>query len=133
MLTLLILVIFGLGMAFFATQNTLPIAITIANYTFVGVPLYGIVIGSMILGIFVSWLVNMVDAISSTLTIHGKNSALRQAHEELDTLKQEKHKLEIENAHLRGKPQQFLAEDEEEERKQHSRPSFFHRLRHSLG
>lgn len=102
MFALIILVIFGLGMAFFATQNTIPTSISIANYRFTGIPLYMIAIGSLLLGVFISWIISITDAFSSTLAIHGKDSKIKDADRAIENLKEEIHELEIENARLKG-------------------------------
>ena len=64
MFALIILVIFGIGVAFFATQNTQAISITVANYPLTGIPLYLIVLGSLLLGFLVSWILSFFDVIS---------------------------------------------------------------------
>jgi|SRR5581483_2117372 len=102
MLSLLILVIFGLGMAFFATQNIATATIVFAGQIYKGVPMYVIVIGSLLLGIFVSWLISIVNALSSAFTIHGKDTALAKVQESNRDLKRRLRDLEIENARLAG-------------------------------
>ena len=129
MLALILLVIFGLGVAFFATQNAGLTNIRIAGYIISGVPMYVAVIISLLLGVFISWLINLVDVISSTLTIHGKDSALQNANKTITTLEEEKHELEIENASLRGQKHEQI----EESKKEYPRPSFLNRLKHSFG
>jgi len=101
MFALIILVVFGLGMAYFATQNTVPTSIYIADYRFGGIPLYIIVIGSLLLGIFISWIISVAGAFSSILTIYGKNSKIKNADKTIDELKEKKHELEVENAGLK--------------------------------
>lgn len=109
MLGLIVLVIFGLGMAYFATQNTLPISFTIGNYRFTNIPLYFLVIGSLLLGIFISWIVSIMDGLSSTKGVD----------KTIEELKEEKHELEVDNARLK-------------EKEEAQRPSLIHRLKHSF-
>lgn len=118
MFALIILVIFGLGMAFFATQNTGTTSFSLGFYRFTGVPLYFIVIGSLFLGMLISWVVSVIkNVFSSTFTINGQDSKIKDASREIDNLKEEKHELEVENARLKG-------EDVQE--------SFAHPLKHSF-
>lgn len=119
MLGLIVLVIFGLGMAYFATQNTMPTIVYIANYRLANIPMYLIVIGSLLLGMFISWIVSIADSFSSNLTIHGKDSTIKAADRTIDELQEEKHELEVENARLR-------------EKEKAERPSLAHRLKHSF-
>ena len=131
MFALIVLVIIGLGMAFFSTQNLTGIPITLANYTWTGVPLYLVVIGSLLLGIIVSWLISLVDMFSSMVTIQGKNAALKDALRKIEILKKEKYTLEIENAHLKGNSK-VIVKEEKREVDPSFRPSFFHRIKHSV-
>ncbi len=130
MISLLLLVIFGLGMASFATQNTGVAHIVIANFLVPGVPLYVIVIGSMLLGIFISWLMSIIDTISSTLSIRDKDAKLKEAFKTIDALKKENDNLSNENTRLQEKdPHDIIEENSEEHEK---RPSFFGQLKHSF-
>lgn len=135
MFSLIILIAFGLGVAYFATQNTGVVHINLANYFIEGVPLYVIVIGSMLLGIFVSWLISLVNSISSMLRIHGKEAELKEAYHTIDSLKKDNEALLQENRHLK-KDQQSPYEQNENKENTHEepvvRPSFFNRLRHSF-
>lgn len=128
MLSLLLLVVFGLGIAFFATQNVAGSTITIANSTYQGIPMYAIVIGSLLLGIFVSWLISMVDAISSLFTIHGKDTALNEANETIKKLKLTNRELELENANLKGEKNTPIIVEKTHEP---ARPSFLSRLKNT--
>lgn len=119
MFALIILVIFGLGMAYFATQNTIPTIINIGNYRFANIPMYLVVIGSLLLGVFISWIVSIADGFSSSLAIHGKDVKIKDADKTIDELKEEKNELEIENARLK---EEIKAE----------RPSLAHRIKHSF-
>ncbi len=103
MFALIVLVIFGIGVAYFATQNTQSIAITILSYPIRSVPLYLIVLGSLLLGFVVSWIISLVDVISSALKIHGKESTIKEANKKIAELNKRIHQLELENERLKGK------------------------------
>ncbi len=102
MLALIVLVVFGIGVAFFATQNTQTISITLGNYPLTGVPLYLIVLVSLLLGFVVSWIISLVDVISSALKIHGKESAIKDANKQISELTKRVHQLELENERLKA-------------------------------
>lgn len=103
MFALIILVIFGLGTAYFATQNTMPTILYIGNYRIADVPMYFVIIGSLLLGVFISWIISIID---------------RSPDKTIDALKEEKHDLEIENARFKEKKSES--------------PSFADRLKHSF-
>ncbi len=102
MFALIVLFVFGIGVAFFATQNTQAISITFANYPLSGIPLYLIVLVSLLLGFAVSWIISLVDVISSALKIHGKDSTIKEANKQIADLTKSVHQLELENERLKG-------------------------------
>ena len=102
MFALIVLVVFGIGVAFFATQNTQTVSITLGNYPLTGVPIYLIVLVSLLLGFVVSWIINLVDVISSALKIHGKENTIKDANKQISELTKKVHQLELENERLKG-------------------------------
>ncbi len=102
MLSLILLIVFGLGMAVFATQNTHTASIVLANYRFDQIPTYLVVVLSMLFGIFVSWLLSLVSTVSSSLTIHGKDGQIKDAKRKIADLQKQVHTMEVENARLAG-------------------------------
>lgn len=94
MILLILLVVVGLGMAYFATQNGVAVPLTLADYVLGEYPLYVVVLVSILLGLFLGWLVNIVNGLSSTLTIHGKDSQLKKLQQENKRLEEEVIRLE---------------------------------------
>ena len=102
MLALIVLFIFGIGVAFFATQNTQAISITLANYSLTGIPLYLIVLVSLLLGFVICWIISFVDVIASALKIHGKENTIKNANKQIAELTKRVHQLELENERLKA-------------------------------
>lgn len=102
MFALIVLFIFGIGVAFFATQNTQAISLTFANYSLNSIPLYIIVLVSLLLGFAVSWIISLVDVISSAFKIHGKEGTIKNANKQIAELTKKVHQLELENEKLKG-------------------------------
>ena|SRR3989344_1816358 len=102
MLALILLIISGAAFAFFATQNTHNTEITLASYTFDEIPMYAIVLGSLLLGILVSWVISFFGFVSSSLTILGKNRKIGEGKKEIGGLEKQIHDLELENERLKG-------------------------------
>lgn len=102
MFALVVLIAFGIGIALFATQNTQSISVTLLNYPLKSVPLYLIVLGSLLLGFVVSWVISLVDVISSAFKIHGKENKIKDANREISELTKRVHQLELENERLKG-------------------------------
>lgn len=133
MLVLLLVVIFGLGMSFFATQNTATVHIIFGNYLISGIPLYVLVIGAMLLGIFISWLISIADNLSSRMTLHGKVTEIRKSQDIIQKLEQKNHALEVENAKLKSTLDSTDESDEDSGIESNLRPSLFRRVTHTLG
>jgi uncharacterized integral membrane protein len=102
MLVLVVGVIFGLAIGYFATQNTTPVTIRIAEYTLQEVPLYLLIVGSLFVGLFVSWILYFGRSVSARLTVYGKDQAVRRAKQTAADLETRVHELEVENAHLKN-------------------------------
>ena len=128
MLSLLILIIFGLGAAYFATQNTGLVHLIFGNYLFSGIPLYVVIIGAMLLGVFISWLLSMINSVSSFMTLHSKDSMINEERKKVNELKKKNEELSLELARLKGKEREHVDEDE------HilSHPSLFQRFKSSI-
>jgi uncharacterized integral membrane protein len=103
MLGLLIAVIFGLVMGYFATQNTTPVTIRIAEYALEEVPLYLAIVGSLFVGLFIAWILYFARSVSSRVTIYGKDHAVKKARQTVAELEHQVHDLKTENAQLKMK------------------------------
>lgn len=98
---LIIIVAIGAIIAFFATQNTSHVSVSFLGYL-ITVPLYAVVIGSLLVGFLVSWIFSLVDSVSSFLKIHGKENKIRKDQKEIEDLKKHIRDLELENENLKG-------------------------------
>jgi uncharacterized integral membrane protein len=102
MLVLLIAVLFGLGVGYFATQNTDPITIQLGEYALTEVPLYMVIVGSLFVGLFVAWILYVARCVSSRVMLYGKDHAVRKAQRDAASLEHRVQELETENAVLRA-------------------------------
>jgi len=101
MLVLLVGVIFGLAIGYFATQNTSPVTIQVAEYAFKEVPLYLVIVGSLFVGLFIAWILYFARSVSSTLAIHGRDHALKRVRQTAADLELRVQELQAENAQLK--------------------------------
>ncbi|MDE2025538.1 MAG: DUF1049 domain-containing protein [Patescibacteria group bacterium] len=129
MLSLIVLIIFGMGAAFFATQNTGTVHVLLGNFMLSGVPLYIVVIGSILFGVFISWLISLIDSFSTIFTLHGKDVLLKKSQETVEKLQEKNHQLEEEVSRLSKETKSATNRDEEEI--QHA-PSLFPSLKQRL-
>lgn len=135
MSTLIILIIFGLGMAYFATQNTGLIHITIANFYSGGIPLYIVVVGAMLLGIFISWLISLVNSVTASFKMRRIYAEIRDANRTIEELTKKNTDLLKENAFLKKEHEEQVTDNETLEpvgEERLTRPRIFHQPKHSL-
>lgn len=131
MLALIVIVLFGLGFAYFSTLNTAVISVNFLG-TLLIVPLYGLVLGSLLLGVVVSWILSLFDWASSAWALKKSESKIKESEESLDSLRKKIHDLELENARLRG---EHHSSDDlvSEEKARNNKPiSIADRIRHTL-
>jgi len=100
MLVLLVAVISGIAIAYFGMQNISPVTIRLNEYVWDGVPLYLVIVGSLFVGLFVAWILYFARSVSSTLTIYGKDRAMKKTKHTVADLEQRVRELEAENARL---------------------------------
>jgi uncharacterized integral membrane protein len=103
MLALVIAVMFGLAIGYFATQNTIPVTIRLAEYALEEIPLYLVVVGSLLVGLFVAWILYIAQALSARLTIYGRDQVVRKTRRTVTDLEQRVHELEVENERLKAR------------------------------
>ena len=130
MLALIVIVLFGLGFAYFSTLNTLTVHVNLFG-TLLIVPLYGLVLGSILLGVVVSWILSLFDWAASAWTLRSRESKIKESEEDILGLRKRVYDLELENTRLRGErnPKEAIVIEEKPERKH---ISLADRIRHRL-
>ncbi|MBI4039116.1 DUF1049 domain-containing protein [Candidatus Daviesbacteria bacterium] len=96
-------VIVGLGIGYFATQNTNLISLYIGPYAIPNIPLYLVVISTLLIGLLLAWIFYLVNSFSSKITLYGKENKIKADEKTIAELTKEIHKLELENTRLREK------------------------------
>lgn len=102
MFSLILMVAIALGFGYFATQNTIAIPITIGSSTIQGVPLYVVLGIILLIGLFLSWLISLLNSISSTMKLRGKEHTIKDAKQTINELTKQVNELQIENAKFKG-------------------------------
>ncbi len=92
---------FGLIIAFFATQNTAAISLNFLDYQTPGIPTYIIVVGALLVGLFLSWIIGLLNGITTGFTMRGKDNKIKDYGQENTELLKINHQLELENARLK--------------------------------
>lgn len=105
MSTLIVMTLFGIVFGLFATQNINTVSVNLGSYSLIGIPLFLLVLGSMLVGILVSAIISWTNSLGALMSIKGRDHKIKETEHDLDRMKERLHQLEIENAKLRGKPE----------------------------
>ncbi len=110
MIVLLIALLFGVGFAYLATQNTSGVTLTIVNYVFHNIPLYLIVLVSLIIGVTITLILSAVHELSTFFILRKKENAIKELKKTLAELIKRVHQLELEKA-KNGNSKETLDDD----------------------
>ncbi len=102
MSTLIVVVLTGIVFAYFATQNAAVVLVNLLGNTY-ALPLYGIVLGSLLLGLVIAGIIGSIDSLSSLFEIRSRDSKLNQKQKTVEDLNRKIQALEIENTRLQTK------------------------------
>jgi uncharacterized integral membrane protein len=101
MVALILLLILASGIAFFSQQNTMLVTVSFLQYSIPNLPLFYVMIASMLVGIFLAYVVHISQSISAALTISEKNKKNKKLKQTLLDLVKKNHQLELENVRLK--------------------------------
>lgn len=100
--TLIVTVSFGLVIAYFATQNSGTISLNFLNYTIPGIPAYIVVVGALLVGLSLSWIISFINGIGTSFALWGKDNKIKDSNKENAEYLKKIHQLEIENTRLKA-------------------------------
>ena len=101
MLSLIILLIAGSVIAFLSLQNTMLVSLNFLDYTIPNIPLYYVIIGSMLVGLLLSYVIYLAHSILTAITLHSKDRKIMSEKKEVAELTKRIHQLELENAKIK--------------------------------
>ncbi len=100
MFSLVIAILFGLSITFFAFQNAVGVPIVLGSFFLQSIPLYLVVIVSMLAGIFMAWFISAIEGMSHFMSLRKKDSVINQDKKEIIALRQKIATLQTENSSL---------------------------------
>lgn len=100
MLILIFFLIVGSGLVYISKFNFIPVSLNLGVYTFLDIPLFYVISGSLIIGLVLSYLIYLIHAISTSFTLHGKDKEIKKDKDEILELTRRIHQLELENEKL---------------------------------
>lgn len=103
MLSLIFLLLAGAAIAFVSLQNTGEISLTFLTYTFDRLPVPFVILGSVLVGVMLAYIISFINSISTLIVIRSQHKKIGQEKKEVAQLTKRVHQLEIENVSLRNK------------------------------
>lgn len=97
MLMLIVLLGAGAGLVYISKFNFGLVSVNFGTFTIDKIPLFYVILGSILIGLVLSYVVNLISSISNSLTIRHKNNQLKKEKEEVLELTRRVHQLEMEN------------------------------------
>ena len=100
MLILILSLIVGSMLVYISRFNFQPVSVNLGFTVFSGIPLFYVIVGSLLVGLILSYLAYVVNAISNSFVLRGKNNEIKKNKEEVLELTKRVHQLEIKNEKL---------------------------------
>jgi uncharacterized integral membrane protein len=97
MLVLILLLVIGSVLVYISKFNFTPVTVNLGLYTFSNIPLFYVIVASVVFGLVLSYFVYLVRSISTSFTMRGKNKEIKKEKEEVLELTKNVHQLELEN------------------------------------
>ena len=99
---LILLLILGSIMAYLAQNNLTLVSLALGPYTISNIPLFYVIIGSLLTGLGLAYLIYLVNSIFTALAMRGKDKKIKQTKSEVVDLTKRIHQLELENEKLKN-------------------------------
>lgn len=97
MLVLILFLVVGSGLVYISKYNFTPVSVNLGMYTIANIPLFYVIVGSLVIGLVLSYLVYLVHSISTSFKFRGKDREIKKNKEEVLELTKSVHKLELQN------------------------------------
>ena len=99
---LILLIVVGALMTYLAQNNLMLVPLHLGPYTFADIPLFYIIIGSVLSGLGIAYGMHLIGSIFTALSIHGKDNKIKQGKNDIVDLTKRIHQLELENEKLKN-------------------------------
>ncbi|MCR4326871.1 MAG: LapA family protein [Candidatus Roizmanbacteria bacterium] len=100
MLILILSLIVGSMLVYVSRFNFQPVSVNLGFYVLPNIPLFYVIIGSLLVGLVLSYLAYLVNAVSNSFVLRGKDGEIRKNKAEVLELTKRVHQLEIKNEKL---------------------------------
>ncbi len=101
MLVLILLLVVGSLLVYISKFNFMLVTVNLGWWVFREIPLFYVIVVSMVLGLVLSYLFNLIQEIVNTLKLRGKDKEIKKNMDEVLELAKRVHQLELENERLK--------------------------------
>ena len=102
MLTLILLLVAGSMLVYISKFNFVPVNVNLGFFTISDIPLFYVIVGSFLFGLVLSYLAYLINSISTSLKLYGKNKDIKKNKDEVLELTRQVHQLELENEKIKN-------------------------------
>jgi hypothetical protein len=102
MITLILILLTGAIFVYLAQNNLTQITLHLGSTVITNIPLFYVIIGSLLTGLIVAYLIHLVNSIFVSFSMHGKDTAIKHGKSEIVDLTKRIHQLELENERLKN-------------------------------
>jgi len=104
MLLVIVLLIVGSILAYISHSNLMPVTVNLGPYVFANIPLFYVMVASLLSGLVLSYVFYLVHSITDSFIIRSKEHQIKKNKEEVLELTKRVHQLELENEKLKHAP-----------------------------
>jgi uncharacterized integral membrane protein len=97
MLILILILISGSFLVYISKYNFALVNVNLGTFILKDIPLFYVMIGSVIFGLVLAYLVHLIISLSTAMTMRRKNKEIQKEKEEVLELTKRVHQLELEN------------------------------------
>jgi uncharacterized integral membrane protein len=102
MLALILLLIVGSGLVYISKFNFMLVSVNLGMFVVSEIPLFYVIVGSLVIGLVLSYIIYLGQAISTSLAMRSKNKEIKKNREEVLELAKRIHQLELENERIKN-------------------------------
>ena len=107
MLFVILFLVVGSLLVYVSKFNLMPVTVNLKFWTFSNIPLFYVIVASILAGLTFSYLIYLIHVISTSLKLRGKNKEIKKNKNEVLELTKRVHQLELENTRLKAKTGEF--------------------------
>ena len=99
---LILLLVVGAFMAYLAQDNSMLVTLRLGTSVVSGIPLFYIIIGSLLTGLGLAYCMYLVNSIFTAFSMRRKDTAIKHGKSDIVDLTKRIHQLELENERLKN-------------------------------